>query len=192
MLYKSVQTIVLCAAVAVLLSVSAAGAAVTPHGGMLQTPDVSASHIVFSYANDLWIVSREGGQATPLASPVGRETMPRFSPDGKTIAFAGNYDGNMDLYTLPVTGGVPFRVTYHPGFERLSDWTADGRLIFSSSMYSAIGRASKLFLQDADGGMPELLPVPYGSSGDTGGTPRSMGSPFRVLRRSRSPSRSRV
>ena len=59
------------------------------------------------------------------------------------------YDGNMDLYTLPVTGGVPFRVTYHPGFERLSDWTADGRLIFSSSMYSAIGRASKLFLQDA-------------------------------------------
>ena len=91
--------------------------------------------------------------------------MPRFSPDGKTIAFVGNYDGNMDLYTLPVSGGVPFRVTYHPAFEMLSDWTADGRLIFASSMYSAIGRAPKLFLQSAKGGMPELLPVPYGGAG---------------------------
>jgi tricorn protease len=144
---------------------SAVMATVTPHGGMLQTPDVSSTHIVFSYANDLWVVPRAGGQAMPLSSPAGRETLPRFSPDGKTIAFVGNYDGNMDLYTLPVSGGVPFRVTYHPDFEQLSDWTADARLIFSSSMYSGISRAPKLFLQDADGGMPELLPVPYGSSG---------------------------
>ena len=165
MLYKSAKTIILCAAVVALLSASMAGAAVTPHGGMLQTPDVSSSHIVFSYANDLWVVSRAGGQAQPLASPEGRETMPRFSPDGETIAFVGNYDGNMDIYTLPVTGGVPFRVTYHPGFEQLSDWSADGRLIFSSNMYSGIGRSPKLFLQDADGGMPQVLPVPYGSSG---------------------------
>ncbi len=164
-MHKSLNIMIVGAAAALLFSAAAVVAAVTPHGGMLQTPDVSSTHIVFSYANDLWIVSREGGQAIPLASPPGRETMPRFSSDGKTIAFVGNYDGNMDLYTLPVSGGVPFRVTYHPGFEQLSDWTADGRLIFASNMYSGIGRAPKLFLQNADGGMPEPLPVPYGSSG---------------------------
>ncbi len=165
-LRKSINSTVFCTVVvAMLLSASVAAAAVSPHGGMLQTPDVSSTQIVFSYANDLWVVPREGGLAIPLASPPGRETMPRFSPDGKTIAFVGNYDGNMDLYTLPVSGGVPFRVTYHPTFELLSDWTSDGRLIFASSMYSAIGRAPQLFLQSAQGGMPELLPVPYGSAG---------------------------
>ncbi len=94
-----------------------------------------------------------------------RELFPRCSPDGKTIAFIGNYEGNFDLYTLPTVGGVPFRVTYHPGFEQLTDWTPDGRLIFSSNMSSGIARAPKLFTVAATGGMPEALPVPYGSAG---------------------------
>ena len=78
---------------------------VQPHGGMLRYPDVSATHIVFSYGNDLWVAPREGGLASPLSSPAGREVMPRFSPDGQTIVFAGNYDGNHDLYTIPLAGG---------------------------------------------------------------------------------------
>ena len=142
---------------------------ISPSGAMLQTPDVSASHIVFSYANDLWVVAREGGQARPLSSPAGRETFPRFSPDGKTIAFIGNYEGNPDLYTLGAEGGVPFRVTYHPGFELLSDWTADGGLIFSSSMASGIRRSPKIFTVSATGGMPVALPVPYGAAGTLSG-----------------------
>ncbi len=68
-----------------------------PHAGMLRYPDVSATHVVFSYGNDLWTVSRDGGVALPLSSPPGQEVMPRFSPDGQSIAFVGNYEGNRDL-----------------------------------------------------------------------------------------------
>ena len=96
----------------------------------MRYPDVSATYIVFVYADDLWLVSREGGMASPLASPPGAEAFPRFSPDGQTIAFVGNYDGNKDIYTIPVSGGVPTRVTHHPATEVLSDWTPDGKLMF--------------------------------------------------------------
>ena len=71
--------------------------ATEPHAGMLRSPDISKDHIVFSYANDLWTVSRDGGEARPLASPAGREGQPRFNADGSHIAFTGNYDGGQDL-----------------------------------------------------------------------------------------------
>ena len=82
-----------------------------PAAGMLRCPDVSATHIVFGYANDLWLAPRAGGTAVPLASPVGIEQFPRFSPDGTQIAYMANYDGNSDLYVTPTAGGVPTRVT---------------------------------------------------------------------------------
>lgn len=149
-----------------LVSVSAvASAQVQPHGGMLRYPDVSATHIVFVYADDLWLVPREGGMAAPLASPPGLETFPRFSPDGKTIAFVGNYDGNRDLYTLPVGGGVPVRVTHHPSSEILSDWTPDGRLLFFTNGFAGRDRQNQLFLTTPQGGLPERVPVPYGAFG---------------------------
>jgi tricorn protease len=137
---------------------------VRPHAGMLMSPDVSATHIVFSYANDLWVVPREGGVAEPLASPPGVESFPRFSPDGQTIAFMANYDGNSDLYTLPVAGGVPFRVTHHPTTENLCDWLPDGRLIFFSNCEAPFGRMMQLFTVAPTGGLPEKLPVPYGAN----------------------------
>jgi tricorn protease len=93
-----------------------------PNAGMMRYPDVSSTHIVFVYANDLWLVGRDGGTATPLASPRGPEQFPKFSPDGTTIGFMGNYDGNGDVYTIPVTGGEPTRVTWHPGREMLCGW----------------------------------------------------------------------
>ena len=111
---------------------AALSSAVEPHAGMLRNPDVSATHIVFRYANDLWLVPRDGGVAVPLASPPGAESFPRFSPDGTVIAFLGNYDGNRDIYTIPVSGGTPFRVTHHPSAEIVSGWTPDGRIIFSA------------------------------------------------------------
>jgi WD40 repeat protein len=82
---------------------------------LFRSPSVSKSQIVFEFANDLWIVNREGGQATRLTSGVGREFNPHFSPDGTQIAFSGEYDGNVDVYTIPAAGGVPRRLTYHPG-----------------------------------------------------------------------------
>jgi tricorn protease len=66
---------------------------VQPHAGMLRYPDVSKTHIVFLYANDLWVVPKEGGTALPLTSPPGIESLPKFAPDGKSIVFASNYDG---------------------------------------------------------------------------------------------------
>jgi tricorn protease len=138
---------------------------VQPHGGMLRYPDVSATQIVFVYADDLWLVPREGGVATPLASPPGMESFPRFSPDGKTIAFVGNYDGNRDLYTVKTSGGVPTRVTYHPTSEILSDWTPDGKLLFFDNGLAGRNRQTQMFMVSPQGGLPEMLPVPYGAFG---------------------------
>lgn len=152
-------------AAAWLAAGSAFGQDTRPHGGMMLYPDVSATHIVFSYANDLWIVPREGGTAVPLASPPGAESFPKFSPDGKSIAFVGNYDGNYDIYTIPVSGGVPFRVTYHPTGEALRDWTHDGRLIYHAAGQGVYPRAAELWTVAASGGLPEKLPVPYGANG---------------------------
>jgi tricorn protease len=150
---------------AVLEGTVPASAAVAPHAGMLLYPDVSATHIAFLYANNLWLVPREGGVATPLTSAPGQERFLRFSPDGESIAFMGNYDGNMDLYTIPVAGGTPFRVTHHPSGEVLTDWTKDGRLIFYAYAMLEHPRAQELCWVSKDGGLPEKLPVPYGANG---------------------------
>ncbi len=136
-----------------------------PHGGMLRYPDISDEHIVFSYGDDLWVVADEGGVATPLASPVGLERNPRFSPDGERIAFVGNYDGNTDLYTVDVAGGVPFRVTHHPTRELLTDWTAQDELLYHTRGTAGSSRQNMLFTVSPAGGLPTQLPVPFGSWG---------------------------
>lgn len=136
-----------------------------PHAGMLRFPDVSKTHVVFAYATDLWIVPRGGGVATPVASPPGQESFPRFSPDGKSVGFVGNYEGNRDLYVMPLDGGVPTRVTYHPAGETLCDWTPDGKLLFYSSALAGLPRQSQLLTVGPDGGLPEKLPIPYGTNG---------------------------
>ncbi len=150
--------------IVMLVTMAAQAAGVEPHGAMMRYPDVSDSHIAFLYANDLWLVSRDGGVATPLASPPGEEAYPRFSPDGRTIAFMGNYDGDMDLYTIPVSGGVPFRVTHHPSNEVLTGWTPDGSLIYWMWGSYEYPRAQELFTVPAGGGLPVKMPVPYGAS----------------------------
>ena len=153
----------------VVFCTMAAGSGVTqaaePHGSMMRYPDVSSSHIAFVYADDVWLVSREGGRAIPLASPAGGESFPRFSPDGQQIAFSGNYDGNVDIYTTPVEGGIPFRVTYHSNSERVCDWTFDGNLLFAASGLGGLRRHTQLFMFWGDGGLPKRLPPPYGGFG---------------------------
>ncbi len=131
--------------------------------GMLRYPDVSQNHIVFSYANDLWLVSRKGGVATPLASPDGSERFPRFSADGNSIAFVGNYEGNTDIYTIPAVGGVAERVTYHPTSETLCDWLPNGQLLFYAHGRVGIGAQAKVCTVDPSGAMAKELPIPYGT-----------------------------
>lgn len=138
---------------------------VKPMGRMLRYPDVSRTHIVFSYANDLWLVPRAGGQAVPLTSPPGPEEWPRFSPDGQTLAFVANYDGSRDIYTMPITGGIPQRVTYHPADEMLCDWTPDGALVFSTNGFAPLARMPQLYRVSLDSPLPTRLPVAYGTNG---------------------------
>ena len=148
-----------------LVACSGSFAQTKPSAGMMRFPDVSAEQIVFSYANDLWVVSRDGGVALPLASPEGQELTPRFSPDGKTIAFVGNYDGGTDIYSVPTSGGPATRHTFHPSNESLCDWTADGALLYSSNGFAGLGRMPQLFMISEESPLPQQLPVPYGTNG---------------------------
>ncbi|MDR9364519.1 MAG: PDZ domain-containing protein [Balneolaceae bacterium] len=133
---------------------------------MLRQPDVSETHVTFSYADDIWIVSKQGGVANRLTSAEGPESFPRFSPDGSMIAFNANYDGNTDIYVVPTTGGIPKRLTHHPMGERVLDWFPDGEsVLFASSRESERQRFSQFYKVSAEGGMAEKLPVPYGEFG---------------------------
>ncbi|MBM3882224.1 MAG: peptidase S41 [Verrucomicrobia bacterium] len=133
---------------------------------MMRQPDVSATHIAFVYAGDIWVVRKSGGVAMRLSSPQGEESFPRFSPDGSLIAFSGNYDGNQDIYVVPVAGGLPRRLTHHGAPDRVLDWHPDGQsLLFASSMTSEKDRFNQLYRVPVKGGLPEKLPVPYGEFG---------------------------
>ncbi len=133
---------------------------------MLRYPDVSANQIAFVYAGDIWVVSKSGGTAVRLSSPLGEESFPRFSPDGKWIAYSAAYDGNIDVYVVPAAGGEPARLTHHPMPDRVVGWTPDGkRVLFASGRESGRQRYSQFFTVAIEGGMPEKLPVPYGEFG---------------------------
>lgn len=133
---------------------------------MLQYPDVSKTHITFSYGGDIWIVAKQGGVAHKLTSASGIEMFPRFSPDGSQIAFSGNYYGNVDVYTIPSMGGVPKRITHHGMNDILIDWYPDGKnLLFASARESGKQRFSQFYKVSDKGGLPEKLAVPYGEFG---------------------------
>ena len=93
---------------------------------LLRTPTVSATHIAFAYAQNIWVVERGGGQARRLTSFQGQASNPRFSPDGSMIAFSAEYAGNTDVYVVPALGGEPRRLTWHPGADTVQGWTPDG------------------------------------------------------------------
>jgi tricorn protease len=131
---------------------------------LLRYADISKDKVVFVYAGDLWTASREGGAAKRLTSHEGDELFPKFSPDGKWIAFTGEYDGNPDVYVVPTEGGEPKRLTYHPSNDIVLGWTPDGKdILFRSDRYSAPpARYTKLFLVSPEGGPARALPVPRG------------------------------
>ncbi len=134
--------------------------------GLFRYPDVSATQIVFSYANDLWIMPKDGGTALKLSSPPGVESYPKFSPDGKSVAFTGNYDGNSDVYVIPSNGGVPVRLTEHGFPDRVVDWTNDGkRVLFASIRESGKARFDQFYTIAATGGPDEKLPLAYAEFG---------------------------
>ena len=134
--------------------------------GLFRFPDVSQTQIVFTYANDIWIIPKDGGTAEKLSSPPGVESFPKFSPDGKSIAFTGNYDGNKDVYVIPANGGVPLRLTEHGFMDRVVDWQPDGkRILFASDRESGRDRFDQFYTVAANGGPAEKLPFPYAEFG---------------------------
>jgi tricorn protease len=132
---------------------------------LLQKPAVSRTQVAFAYAGDLWLVGRDGGDARRLTSGVGLETNPVFSPDGTQVAFAGEYEGNLDVYVVPAAGGVPRRLTYHPGPDVPVAWTPDGKSVLFRSQRSSYARFTRLFTVPAEGGLPAELPLPEAEEG---------------------------
>ena len=133
---------------------------------MFRYPDVSASQIVFSYAGDIWIVNKSGGTANKLSSADGEELFAKFSPDGKQIAYNANYDGNNDIYVIPTTGGIPKRLTYHSGYDRMVEWNpVDNTILFASSRESGRQRFNQFYSISPEGGMATKLAMPYGDFG---------------------------
>src|SRR6185369_10960725 len=100
-----------------------------------------------------------------LTGGTGFETEAVFSPDGRTIAFTGEYDGNVDVYTVALNGGVPKRITHHPDADRVVGWTPDGKRILFRSNRTSHSRYTELFTVSAEGGMPEVLPLPMACMG---------------------------
>jgi len=128
---------------------------------LLREPTLSKTQIVFNYGEDLWIVSRDGGDARRLTAAVGNESSPSFSPDGTMVAFTGEYDGNRDVFVAPATGGVPKRLTFHPADEVVLGWTPDGKNVLFMSWGNSFRHFEfQLYTVPVDGGFPTQLPIP--------------------------------
>jgi tricorn protease len=134
--------------------------------GYYQFPDLHDHAIVFASEGDLWTVADTGGTARRLTTHAGAEYFPRYSPDGKTIAFTGEYGGNRDVYVIPADGGEPRRLTWHPEVDEVIGWMPDGKRIVyrsHSGNDTTSGFEWHLFTVAVDGGDPE--PVPVGWAG---------------------------
>lgn len=140
---------------------------------LLRFPTTNGNEIVFSYAGDLYKVAVKGGEAKRLTSHVGYEMFPRFSPDGRTIAFTGQYDGNTEVFTIPSEGGEPLRITYTATNSRddLGDrmgpnnivmtWSPDGsHIVYRNRISSSF--TGKLKSVSKEGGLSDEIPLPEG------------------------------
>lgn len=133
---------------------------------LMRTPDYNNGKIVFSYQEDLWVVSEKGGIARRLTVHNGVESNPKFSPDGKWIAFNGNYNGaNNNIFIIPSEGGEPKQLTFYPNYSRVVGWTPDSKnIVFTSNtcptnFYHGIKFTSNLFEISIEGGIPQPLNI---------------------------------
>jgi tricorn protease len=128
---------------------------------LLTTPAISETHIAFVYANDLWVADINGKNVRHLTTDLGIETNPAFSPDGSLIAFSAQYDGNLDVFIVPTAGGIPKRLTWHPGQDIVQSFTPDGKaILFISPRNTFSGAYSQLFTVPIEGGYPQQLKIP--------------------------------
>jgi len=144
---------------------------------LLRFPDIHGDQVVFCYAGDLWIAGVEGGLARRLTAHPGQELFPKFSPDGRHIAFTGQYDGDEQIYVMPTEGGIPQQVTFYPargplpprwGYDnQVYGWTPDGQKVLFRSLRDGWDLGdSRLYTVPRTGGLPEPLPMPFSGAGD--------------------------
>ena len=143
---------------------------------MLRYPDIHGDRVVFSYAGDLWSAGIDDqAPARRLTSHPGLELYPRFSPDGRSIAFTGQYHGDEQVYVIPAGGGEPRQLTYYPTAgplparwgtdHQVFGWTPDGSaVLFRSGRDEFDDR--RLYRVAVEGGLPTVLPMPRAGSGD--------------------------
>jgi len=143
-------------------------------GRLMRFPDIQGNKIVFVYGGDLWLASSTGGAAHRITAHPGRELFPKFSPDGKWIAFTGQFDGNFNVYVMPAEGGQPRQLTFNQGSaQQLNDrmgihnevvtWTPDSkRVLFLSRRDASNGWTKRPFTVSIDGGLPQPLPMDQG------------------------------
>jgi len=128
---------------------------------LLWQPTISKDRIAFIYAEDLWVANKDGSSPRRLTASEGIESNPVFSPDGNMIAFTGQYDGNTDVFIVPVAGGIPKRLTWHPGADLVRDFSPDGKkILFASQRNSFTNRYFQLFTVDVTSGAEEQLQIP--------------------------------
>ena len=144
---------------------------------LLRFPDIYGDQVVFSYGGDLWLASTSGGTASRLTAHPGQELFARFSPDGKWIAFTGQYDGDEQVYVVPSTGGEPTRLTWYPAVgplpprwgydQQVYGWTPDGEQVLFRSLRDAGGGVeTKVYTVPRTGGLPKALPMPNSGAAD--------------------------
>lgn len=133
---------------------------------LLRQPTISATQIAFEYAGDIWVVSKEGGDARRITSTAAVEGNPHFSPDGKWIAFSSNRSGIDQVYIVSAEGGMPTRLTWYPAPSFPRGWTPDGKkILYASSRESAPTGYDRLWTVSVTGGPSTLLPAPWGFDG---------------------------
>ena len=141
---------------------------------LLRNPALSQDRIAFLYADDIWTVAREGGEARRLTSAGNITAGPYFSPDHTQIAYSTKAQGLMDVYVVSVEGGVPRRLTWEPTGNRAVGWTPDGKEVLFTSQHASYSDFPRLFRVRADGvGPAQVLPLPsaaQGSFSDDGNT----------------------
>jgi tricorn protease len=143
---------------------------------LLRFPNIWHDRIVFSYAGDLWTVGTRGGTAVRLTSNPGLELFGKFSPDGRFIAFTGQYGGDEQVYVIPSEGGAPKQLTFYPAPGPLADrwgydnqvygWTPDGTaILFRSARDGFTLTDAKLYTVPMKGGAATALPMPVSGAG---------------------------
>lgn len=149
-----------------LLVACALSATVVAQGTLLlRNPSISQQHIAFVYGGDIWVADKSGQNPRRLTINPGVELNPVFSPDGQKIAFTGNYDGNTDVYIIPIQGGEPKRVTYHPGADIVRGWLDNDNVYFTTTREYQYAQSPRLYSANIHQGAEQALLMPEANQG---------------------------